>query len=233
MLRARPVARQRWVEHLADGNQIAFASAPLAELAAVRHATPATRIVAGVPMALAQAVVLSVMAPILPALLKVKAARRRIVTAGGHASTVPSKAPFQSRVWVSGRRGKQTAAAQLESGEGYTLAAEIAVLAIEAYQTQRPRPGAHTPATACGGTSLVGSAALKFGAPGRRQRANRSSRVSSSRRTPPSDDATRCYGVDLKFEVCLRANGEPPHVAIVIACRLRSPERRRAQSSGA
>jgi short subunit dehydrogenase-like uncharacterized protein len=146
----RRLARRRWVERTSDGASVAFASAPLAELAAVRQATGARSIIAGVQMAPGQARMLTVIAPLLPALLKIPAIRRQMASASGHAAGQMAKQAYTSRVWVSGGRGAARASALLEAGEGYHVAADIAVLTAEALLAQRPLPGAYTPATAFG-----------------------------------------------------------------------------------
>jgi short subunit dehydrogenase-like uncharacterized protein len=144
----RRLARWRWAERLSNGQQLAFASAPLAELAAVRHATGARWIQSGVPAS--AGLLLSLIAPLLPALLKLSLVRKCIVAASGHSAGSNSCGNHISRVWVEGGKNKQKASALLEAGEGYALAAEIGVLAVEALLANRPAPGAYTPATAFG-----------------------------------------------------------------------------------
>jgi saccharopine dehydrogenase (NAD+, L-lysine-forming) len=146
----RAIARRRWRIRLPDGGRLTFASAPLAELAAVHRATGASAIVAGAPIGSPQAAVLSALAPLLPRLLRIPAVRRRLAAAGGHAGASGAPAARVSRVIVEGGKGGRKAAALLEGGEGYALAADIAALAIEALLAERPPPGAYTPATAFG-----------------------------------------------------------------------------------
>lgn len=143
----RRLARSRWAKRLSNGQQLAFA-APLAELAAVRHATGARCIQSGVPASAGLA--LSLIAPLLPALLRLSLVRKCIVAASGHSAGSNVRGNHISRVWVEGGKNKQKASALLEGGEGYALAAEIGVLAVEALLTNRPAPGAYTPATAFG-----------------------------------------------------------------------------------
>jgi short subunit dehydrogenase-like uncharacterized protein len=150
MLKERRLARRRWVERKPDGTTIAFASAPLAELAAVRHITGAREVIAGVPMAPGQARVLAMIAPLLPALLKIRAVRRQMAAATGHAGGKTGKQSFTSRVWLEGGMGDARASALLEADEGYGVAADIAVLAVETLLAERPQPGAYTPAAAFG-----------------------------------------------------------------------------------
>lgn len=149
-LAQRAIARRRWTCQLPDGHSLTFASAPLAELAAVRHATDAPEIVAGAPMGPAQAAILSIIAPLLPLLLRIPTVRRSMANAGGHAVASGEQTTHVSRVVVEGGKGEHRAAARLEAGEAYALAADIAVMAVDKMLAQRPRPGAYTPATAFG-----------------------------------------------------------------------------------
>jgi len=148
--RRRPLARARWKARKRDGTVVAFASAPLAELAAARRAVGARRIIAGVPMATAQALVLCAVAPVLPTLLRVAPVRQSLVAAAGHAAPAAAAPTPVSRVWVEGRRGSRGTLGLLEGGEGYAMTAELAVLAAEAVLSGQAKPGAHTPATAFG-----------------------------------------------------------------------------------
>lgn len=157
----RNLARHRWAVARADGSKLAFASAPLADIAAARHATGVSDIVGGVPMAAAQAAVLSLMAPGLPALLKIPAFRDQILRSSGHSETVPSAA-HTSRVWVEGGRGKLRITGHLERGEGYAMAAELAVLAVEAVCAGNSSIGAHTPATAFGADFIRGASGVRI-----------------------------------------------------------------------
>ena len=143
------LGRIRWTVPLPDGSKIAIASAPLADLVAARHTTGAREIVAGVPMPAAQAIALSMIAPLLPVLLKIPFLRTQMLAASGH-SGAAAVGEYTSRVWVEGGRGTRTATARLDAGEGYAIAAEIAVLAAEALCSGRAPIGAHTPATAFG-----------------------------------------------------------------------------------
>lgn len=157
----RPVGRRRWTERLPDGTKQAFASAPLAELAAARHATGAPDIIAGVPMPAAQAAVLSVIAPLLPQLLKIPAIRKQMLAASGHAGSASDREPV-SRVWVEGGRGERRIQARLEGGEGYALAADLAVEAVEALCAGKAKIGAHTPATAFGPDFIRGARSVRI-----------------------------------------------------------------------
>ncbi|MCA3750548.1 MAG: NAD(P)H-binding protein [Phenylobacterium sp.] len=145
----RNLGRRRWRVLGADGSRQAFASAPLADLVGARHATGVRQIVAGVPMPASQAAVLSVIAPVLPALLKIPAVRRQVLSSSGHSGVAGLRAPV-SRVWVEGGRGDTRCTGRLEGGEGYAMAAEIGVRAMEAICGGKAPIGAHTPATAFG-----------------------------------------------------------------------------------
>jgi saccharopine dehydrogenase (NAD+, L-lysine-forming) len=148
-LQRRRIARQRWFQEQGADARIAFASAPLAELAAARRIAPTARVTAGVPMAHSRAAVLSLVGPLLPHLLKVPAVRRLLKRTGGHAGGDAGKF-HQSRVWVDGWLQGRRASARLQAGEGFAVAADIAVCAVEAALAKRADPGAHTPASAFG-----------------------------------------------------------------------------------
>jgi saccharopine dehydrogenase (NAD+, L-lysine-forming) len=148
---ARRLAALRWdtPEPLGGGRQ-AFASAPLADLAAALHATGAPRIVAGVPMAPLQARALSLAAPVLPSLLTLSPIRRALARTGGHAGNAEAAADRCSWVLAEGRKGARRAMTLLKAGEGFAAAADIALAAVETALARRPEPGAHSPATAFG-----------------------------------------------------------------------------------
>jgi saccharopine dehydrogenase (NAD+, L-lysine-forming) len=157
----RHLGRQRWVVSRTDGSTQAFASAPLADLAAAHHVTGAGDIVAGVPMPAGKATVLSWIAPLLPTLLKIPAMRRRMLGVSGHAAPSPARAHI-SRVWVEGGRGTRRATAHLEGGEGYAMAADLAVRAVESLGTGQTPTGAHTPATAFGPDFIRSAAGVRI-----------------------------------------------------------------------
>lgn len=144
------LAARRW-----RSGATAFASAPLAELVAARHTTGAARIDAGVPMLRAQAMVLVLIAPLLPLLLRFAPVRRALANTGGHGGAARS-APRRSWVRVEAWHGARHAAATLHAGEGFAVAAEIAVAALTRMLTDRPTPGAHAPAGAFG-SGFVGA----------------------------------------------------------------------------
>jgi hypothetical protein len=53
-------------------------------------------------------------------------------------------------VWVDARAGNRRIIGHLVAGEGFAVAAEIAIAAVEAALVSRPKPGAHTPVGAFG-----------------------------------------------------------------------------------
>ena len=159
LIRAR-LARNRWHERDASGQTHAFASAPLADLAAIRRATGAARIVAGVPMPVGQARFLSIIAPILPYLLKFSPVRRAMANAGGHAG--PARTDYTSRVWIKAKRGRRVVMARLEAGEGFACTVAIAMAAVAAMLENRPTPGAHSPATAFGPDFIASVPGIKI-----------------------------------------------------------------------
>jgi short subunit dehydrogenase-like uncharacterized protein len=144
-LAPRNLAARRWRE-----GGVAFASAPLAELAALRRIPGVKRAVAGVPMAGAQAVVLSVIAPVLPTLMRIPFVRGQMANAGGHGAGAAVRTDHASRVWVTAGAGKRRVRGRLDAGEGFAVAADIAVLAVEEALNRRIAPGAHSPASAFG-----------------------------------------------------------------------------------
>ncbi len=146
----RRLARRRWREIAPEGGTVAFASAPLADLVGALHAAGARAVIAGIPMPAAQARVVAMIAPLLPILLRNSAARRRLANTGGHAATRERKTKHRSRAWVSGERGDRRVGLMLEGGEGFALAADIALHALRVHFARRPAPGAYTPATAYG-----------------------------------------------------------------------------------
>jgi saccharopine dehydrogenase (NAD+, L-lysine-forming) len=150
------LGRKRWRERLDDGGRISFASAPLADLAAAARLTKAREIVAGVPMPVAQAYVLSMLSPVMPALLRLGSVRWAMIRAGGHAAGARVERAFTSRVWVTGEREGRRVAARLQTGEGFAAAATIAVRAVEALIAGRPAPGAYSPAGALGPGFIAG-----------------------------------------------------------------------------
>lgn len=149
-LSPRRIGAVRWNEQHPNGQAVSFASAPLAELAAVQHSLRVQDAVAGVPMPLYQARLLSIASPLLPLVMRSPAIRRQMENAGGHSATGASNHVFQSTVWVTGRDGDKTERAVASLGEGFASAADIAVAAVEALATRRPPAGSHTPGSGFG-----------------------------------------------------------------------------------
>ncbi len=146
----RRLARLRWQETAPNGEVSAFASAPLADLVGALHAASASEVVAGVPMPTAQACVIAAIAPLLPLLLHIPAARRQLANTGGHAASSAPHSTRRSRAWVSGWRGDRALGLMMEAGEGFAAAADMAIHALHAHLARRPAPGTYTPATAYG-----------------------------------------------------------------------------------
>lgn len=112
----RKLARGRWRETGPDGIRHPFASAPLADLAAARRATGTRRIIAGVPMAHNQARLLSVIAPLLPTLLKLPPVRRAMAQAGGACRCCKNGLPVACM--DHGRTGEGNRDCQARCGRG-------------------------------------------------------------------------------------------------------------------
>ncbi len=147
LVKAR-LARKRWTERDPAGAPISMASAPLADLAAIRRIPGVRNVTTGVPMPMGQAKILSVIAPFLPTMLKFGPIRRAMANAGGHAGA--ARSTYASRVWITARKGKRTVSARLDAGEGFACTVDIVMAAITATLRHRPIPGAHSPATAFG-----------------------------------------------------------------------------------
>ncbi len=146
----RPIGSRRWSEVASNGGRLSFGSAPLAELAALSHVADVPHIVAGVPMPAAQAMAMGLLSPALKLILKWPSARRVFSKTGGHSASGGSQKEFISEVWIEARHGTKRATGHLVGGEGYALAASIAVSTVEALAARRPKPGAYTPGSAFG-----------------------------------------------------------------------------------
>jgi short subunit dehydrogenase-like uncharacterized protein len=148
VLRRRAIASPTWRAPRADGHGMRFAAAPLAELVAVHRSTGVPNIVAGIPMSRAAAAFVRVAGPWLGKVLARQGSRR-----SSKVQTAPSDAAIaalRSRVWAEAGDGMgTTAAAVLETGEGYRAATAAAVRAVE-LQFGEPRVGALTPVQAFG-----------------------------------------------------------------------------------
>jgi short subunit dehydrogenase-like uncharacterized protein len=143
-LRNRPMAFSTWQAP----NRQRFAAMPMAELVAAYRSTSVPNIVAGIPMSGAAAMVVRATGHWIGKILAHTAARR-----SGPVGTSPppaTLAAMRSRIWAEVRNDEgHTAAAMLETGEGYRAAAAATVGAVESL-LHTPRIGALTPAQAFG-----------------------------------------------------------------------------------
>jgi len=155
-VRRRPLAHQTWIVPSTSG-EVAFAAAPLGELAALRRSTGIANIVVGRPMPAGRARALRLLSPLLQGALAVPAIRRFADRDRG-APLGPAPTPpggWRSRIWAEARNDRGDAVlAQLETGEGYAATAEAALANIEALFAQRPE-GAFTPGLAFGAAHLA------------------------------------------------------------------------------
>jgi short subunit dehydrogenase-like uncharacterized protein len=148
ILRTRAIASPTWRAPNGDLHGMRFAAAPLAELVAAQRSTGVPDIVAGIPMSRVTAALVRLTGPWLGRFLARDGARRS--THPGPASDEAAIAALRSRVWVeAGDAAGTSAAAVLETGEGYRAAAYAAVRALE-LQLHEPRVGALTPVQAFG-----------------------------------------------------------------------------------
>jgi short subunit dehydrogenase-like uncharacterized protein len=149
-LRNRPIAFSTW--HAP--NQQRFAAMPMAELVAAHRSTSVPNIVAGIPMSGAAAMFVRATGPWIGKVVARTAARQ-----SGRVGAAPSPATLaamRSRIWAEVRNDDgQTAAAMLETGEGYRAAAAATVGAVESL-LQTPRIGALTPVQAFGADFALG-----------------------------------------------------------------------------
>jgi len=153
-LRNRPIAFSTWLAPDSQRSATRFAAMPMAELVAAHRSTGVPNIVAGIPMSRAAAAFVRATGPWIGKVIARTAARR-----SGRAGTPLSGAAIaalRSRMWAEARNDHgQTAAAMLETGEGYRAAAAAAVRAVESLR-QTPRIGALTPAQAFGADFVLG-----------------------------------------------------------------------------
>jgi short subunit dehydrogenase-like uncharacterized protein len=153
-LRRRAVAFSTWRCQTSPGSTTSFAAMPMAEVVAAHRSTGVPNIVAGIAMSRPAAALIRATAPLAGRVLTRMAGRR-----SGHADTSPSQsrtAALRSRVWAEIRNDRgQTAAAMLETGEGYRAAAAVAVRAVESL-LRTPRVGALTPVQAFGADFALG-----------------------------------------------------------------------------
>ena len=154
--RSRPLAHQRWTIR-ATPSEVAFAAAPLGELAALRRSTGVADIVVGRPLPTGEARALRLLSPLVQGALAVPAIRR---FASRDRGDRPAPAPtpaggWRSRIWAEACNDHgDSVLVQLETGEGYAATAEAALVNIEAVLAQRPE-GAFTPGLAFGARHLA------------------------------------------------------------------------------
>ena len=147
-LRHRPIAFTTWRAPDSQRPATTFAAMPMAELVAAHRSTGVPNIVAGIPMSPVAAAFLRATGPWIGKVLARTAARR-----SGQTGSPPSHsaiAAMRSRIWAEARNDDgASAAAMLETGEGYRAAAAATVRAVESL-LQTPRVGALTPVQAFG-----------------------------------------------------------------------------------
>ena len=158
----RPIAARRWTEMASDGRLTHFASAPLADVAAALHASGVQTIYAGVPMPKGQAAILGVVSPALPLIARLPIVRKALIKASGHAASGGALHAPACRTWVTGIKGNRRLTAGLEAGEGFSLAADIALRTLDLMTSRRPKPGAYTPASAFGLAVIEGAEGVRL-----------------------------------------------------------------------
>jgi short subunit dehydrogenase-like uncharacterized protein len=154
--RRRPLAHQTWTIR-STSSEVAFAAAPLGELAALRRSTGIADIVVGRPMPAGSARILRLISPLLQGALAVPAIRRFVGRDRGDplGSSPTPPGGWRSRIWAEAHNDRGDAVlAQLETGEGYAATAEAALANIEALFAHRPK-GAFTPGLAFGSAHLA------------------------------------------------------------------------------
>jgi short subunit dehydrogenase-like uncharacterized protein len=147
VLRRRAIASPTWRVR-ADESGMRFAAAPRAELVAVQRSTGVPHIVTGIPMSRAAAAFVRLTGPWLGKVLARQGTRlpSKVEPVVSDEATTT----LRSRVWAeAGDATGTSAAAVLETGEGYRAAAAAAVRALE-LQLRQPRVGALTPVQAFG-----------------------------------------------------------------------------------
>ena len=147
-LRARPIASPTWEVRREDRSGLRFAGAPMAELVAVQRSTGIANITTGIPLSWVVAAVMRVGGPVVGKILA-KTAGRASTSAKPPHLMAPGD-DLRSRIWADAAdAGGHHAAAMLETGEGYRVAAHVAVNGVE-LQLRDPRVGALTPVQAFG-----------------------------------------------------------------------------------
>jgi short subunit dehydrogenase-like uncharacterized protein len=146
----RSLAHQIWTVAAGSGT-LAFAAAPMGELAALSRSTEVPNIVVGRPMPPGTAAQIRRLSPLIKLALSIGPLRRAL----GRTRARPVKAPEpagvrRSRIWAEAHNGRGAhALAQLETGEGYAASAEAALANVEAL-FEDSKSGAFTPALAFG-----------------------------------------------------------------------------------
>ncbi len=147
-LRHRPIAFTTWLAPDSQQPPARFAAMPMAELVAAHRSTGVPNIVAGIPMSRAAGAFLRATGPWIGKVLARTAVRRS--GQAGAPSSPSAIAAMRSRIWAEARNDDgDSAAAMLETGEGYRAAAAATVRAVESL-LQTPRVGALTPVQAFG-----------------------------------------------------------------------------------
>ena len=152
-MRNRPIAFSSWLAPNSQPSARRFAAMPMAELVAAHRSTGVPNIVAGIPMSRAAAAFVRATGPWIGKVLARTAGRRSAQASTPSQSAI---AAMRSRIWAEARNDSgQTAAAMLETGEGYRAAAAAAVRAVESL-LQAPCIGALTPVQAFGADFALG-----------------------------------------------------------------------------
>jgi short subunit dehydrogenase-like uncharacterized protein len=152
----RPLAHQLWTVK-DGGDDLAFAAAPMGELAALRLSTNVANIVVGRPMPAKTARRIRRLSPLIQGALGISSLRDALGRDRGQA---PTKTPepkdgWRSRLWAEATNARgDRAMARLDMGEGYALTGRAALANIEALFTRR-LAGAFTPARAFGARHVL------------------------------------------------------------------------------
>lgn len=152
----RPLAHQLWTVPDRPA-ALAFAAAPMGELAAVRRSTHVANIVVGRPMPAKTAKRIRLLSPLIQSVLRLAPLRWALGRdRGGPPHTAPEpQGGWQSRIWAEAwnARGDRVMA-RIETGEGYASTAHAALTNIEALLA-RTLTGAFTPAQAFGAAHVL------------------------------------------------------------------------------
>jgi len=155
-LRKRPIAFSTWAAPSPQRSVTRFAAMPMAELVAAHRSTGVPNIVAGIPMSRTAAAFVRATGPWTAKLLARTASRRS--SPRGVSPSPAEIAAMRSHIWAEVRNDAgETAAAMLETGEGYRAAASATICAVESL-LKTPRIGALTPVQAFGADFALGVA---------------------------------------------------------------------------